>query len=191
MLRPGMRGCPTAIAWSLAMAMLGCGAPSVSGRTAHHRSVRSAPNHSSSAHGDIEVVDGGGDQQPSTTQRFEQSERFEQLQRQFADAKPIRTLVGKATYYSRALAGHAMASGETYDPEGAQAAHRTLPFGSVVRVTRRPSGESVVVKIADRGPFAGKARIIDLSYAAARRIGLLRAGVADVRVEVLRLPNTR
>ena len=136
-------------------------------------------------------MDGGSDRQPVTPRQTEHTEQFEQLQRQFADAKPIRTMAGKATYYSRALAGHAMASGETYDPEGAQAAHRTLPFGSVVRVTSRSSGESVVVRIADRGPFAGKGRIIDLSYAAARRIGLLRAGVADVRVEVLRVSERR
>jgi len=96
---------------------------------------------------------------------------------------------GKATYYSNSLAGHPMASGEIYQPDCAQAAHRTLPFGSIVRVRVVKSGASVVVRIADRGPYAGNGRIIDLSYAAARTIGLVRAGVADVRVEVLRVPE--
>ena len=80
-----------------------------------------------------------------------------------------------------------MASGERYDPALAQAAHRTLPFGTIVRVTDRKSGKAVVVRITDRGPY-GKGRIIDLSHAAAERIGLLRQGVTDVRVDVLELP---
>lgn len=82
-----------------------------------------------------------------------------------------------------------MASGEIYQPACAQAAHRTLPFGSIARVRVVQSGASVVVRIADRGPYAGNSRVIDLSYAAARAIGLVRAGVADVRVEVLRIPE--
>ena len=84
-----------------------------------------------------------------------------------------------------------MASGERYDPNRAQAAHRTLPFGTIVRVTNVHSNESVVVRIVDRGPFGGKGRIIDLSYGAAKRIGLVRAGVADVRVDILQLPIPR
>ena len=80
-----------------------------------------------------------------------------------------------------------MASGELYQPTRAQAAHRTLPFGTTVRVTNIKSNESVVVKIADRGPY-GKGRIIDLSYSAAERIGLIRPGVAEVRVDVLEMP---
>jgi rare lipoprotein A len=115
-------------------------------------------------------------------------DEIEQLQQQFFDAKPIRVFSGKATYYSNSLAGHPMASGEVYQPDCAQAAHRTLPFGSIVRVRVVKSGASVVVRIADRGPYAGNGRIIDLSYRAARTIGLVRAGVADVRVELLRLP---
>jgi rare lipoprotein A len=84
-----------------------------------------------------------------------------------------------------------MASGEHYDPNRAQAAHRTLPFGTIVRVTNVSSNDSVVVRIVDRGPFGGKGRIIDLSYAAARKIGIVRAGVADVRVDILQLPVHR
>ena len=113
---------------------------------------------------------------------------IQELEHRFASAKVIRTYSGKATYYSRSLEGHKMASGERYDPNRAQAAHRTLPFGTIVRVTNRKSDASVVVRITDRGPYV-KGRIIDLSYAAAARIGLIQAGVADIRLEVLETPQ--
>jgi rare lipoprotein A len=95
-------------------------------------------------------------------------------------------LTGKATYYANSLAGRKTASGETYDPKAFTAAHRTLPFGTVVRVVRTDTNRYVYVSITDRGPFAGGNRIIDLSYIAAERLGMVRAGVVPVRVEVLR-----
>jgi rare lipoprotein A len=119
---------------------------------------------------------------------FIESGEIDQLKYRFAGARSVRTLTGKATYYGDSLAGNRMASGERYDPQRAQAAHRTLPFGTIVRVTRIATNESVIVRIADRGPFGGKGRIIDISHAAAERLGMLRSGVADVRVEVLELP---
>ncbi|KPP92881.1 septal ring lytic transglycosylase RlpA family protein [Erythrobacter sp. HL-111] len=88
---------------------------------------------------------------------------------------------GAASYYGNELAGNPTASGELFDPEQLTAAHRTLPLGSKVRVTNPANGESVVVRINDRGPFHGN-RVIDLSFAAAREIGLLRTGVAQVRM---------
>lgn len=91
---------------------------------------------------------------------------------------------GEASYYGPELAGRPTASGETFNPARMTAAHRTLPFGSRVRVTNQRTGRSVVVRINDRGPFA-KNRVIDLSLAAAREIGLARAGVAPVRLELL------
>ena len=118
-------------------------------------------------------------------------DEINQMGERYRDVRPIRTLHGKATYYSPSLAGRPMASGERYDPNRAQAAHRTLPFGTVVRVTRIDSQRSVVVRVTDRGPFGGKGRIIDLSHAAAERLGILRAGVADVRVDVLKIPSKR
>jgi rare lipoprotein A len=102
-----------------------------------------------------------------------------------ADERPLETLTGEATYYSNSLAGHSTASGEKYDPEAMTAAHRTLPFGSVVRVTRNDAPNSVVVRINDRGPFGKASRVIDLSYRAARELDMLRAGVVPVRVDVL------
>jgi rare lipoprotein A len=92
--------------------------------------------------------------------------------------------VGMASYYSRAHHGRRTASGERFDMEAMTAAHRTLPFGTRVRVTNLANGRHAIVRINDRGPFKGK-RIIDLSYAAARELGVVRSGVARVRVEVV------
>lgn len=92
---------------------------------------------------------------------------------------------GEASYYSDALAGRPTASGAPYDPGRLTAAHRTLPLGSRVRVTNSNSGRSVVVEITDRGPFHGN-RVIDLSRAAARQVGLLQSGVGRVRLELIR-----
>ncbi len=89
---------------------------------------------------------------------------------------------GQASYYSNAFAGKRTASGETYKPSAFTAAHRTAPFGTHIRVTNLNSGQSVVVRINDRGPFH-KARVIDMSYAAAKSIGLHRSGTARVKLE--------
>jgi rare lipoprotein A len=89
---------------------------------------------------------------------------------------------GLASFYANALAGRLTANGERYQPEALTAAHRSLPFGTHVRVTARQSGRSVVVRINDRGPFVA-GRIIDLSNAAARRIGLLDVGVLEFAIE--------
>jgi rare lipoprotein A len=86
-------------------------------------------------------------------------------------------LHGNASWYGTAHHGRRTASGEAYDSEGMTAAHRTLPFGAPVRVTNQRNGRSAVVRINDRGPFV-QGRIIDLSGAAARAIGI--SGVARV-----------
>jgi rare lipoprotein A len=78
-----------------------------------------------------------------------------------------------------------MASGEPYEPSQPFAAHRTLPFGTVVRVVRTSDKRAVVVRITDRGPFGSKRRILDVSRAAAERLGMVRDGSVEVRVEVL------
>ena len=92
---------------------------------------------------------------------------------------------GMASYFSRELAGNRTASGERCDPNDLTAAHRTVPFDSLVRVTHLGSGRSVIVRINDRGPFRGN-RIIDISHAAARAIGLDRDGTARVALTLLR-----
>jgi rare lipoprotein A len=98
---------------------------------------------------------------------------------------------GQATYYGEAFEGHRTASGEPFDPLAFTAAHRTLPFGTVVRVVCPSSHQVVYVTINDRGPFGSRRRIIDLSRAAAERLDILRRGVADVRVEVVELGRTK
>ena len=100
-------------------------------------------------------------------------------------ASEEETLEGRASYYGFRFAGKPTANGEAFDPMGMTAAHRTLPFGSRVRVTNTANGRSVVVRINDRGPFL-RGRIIDLSRGAAERIGMIRSGLAEVEVEVLR-----
>ena len=89
---------------------------------------------------------------------------------------------GVASWYGPGFAGHRTASGESFNPREYTAAHRTLPFGSRVRVTM--NGRSVVVRINDRGPFAA-GRVIDLSQAAAEEIGLRRAGSGRVELALL------
>lgn len=103
-----------------------------------------------------------------------------------APAAPEFELIGTgmASYYGRELAGARTASGQRFDPRALTAAHRTLPFGTQVQVTNAATGDSVVVTINDRGPFHGN-RLIDLSEAAAREIGIARMGSGMVKVAVL------
>jgi len=89
---------------------------------------------------------------------------------------------GKASWYGPGFHGRRTASGEVFNTHSLTAAHKTLPFGTNVRVTSRATGRSVVVRINDRGPFV-RGRIIDLSRASARAIGL--AGLSDVTLSVL------
>ena len=91
---------------------------------------------------------------------------------------------GEASWYGPGFHGRRTANGERYDQDALTAAHRTLPFGTRVRVTNIDNGRTVDVRINDRGPFVG-GRIIDLSRAGARVIGLIGPGVGPVRVEVL------
>jgi rare lipoprotein A len=91
---------------------------------------------------------------------------------------------GPASFYGVQFAGRPTASGERFAPEAMTAAHRSLPFGSKVRVTNTRNGRSVIVRINDRGPFHGN-RVIDLSKAAAQELGFVRSGTAPVVIELL------
>ena len=91
-------------------------------------------------------------------------------------------LRGMASWYGE---GQMTASGERFDKHKMTAAHRTLPMGTLVRVTNTRNGKSVVVRINDRGPY-GHGRIIDLSEAAAKKLDMINAGVAPVTLEVLK-----
>ena len=94
---------------------------------------------------------------------------------------------GKASWYGKAFHGRPTASGERYDMHARTAAHRSLPFGTRVRVTNLENGKHTVVRINDRGPFV-EGRVIDLSYAAASRIQMVQTGVVPVKLEILKRP---
>jgi rare lipoprotein A len=93
------------------------------------------------------------------------------------------TSSGMASYYGNESGSHT-ATGERFNPYALTAAHRTLPFGTKIRVTNLWNGRSVIVRINDRGPFI-RGRIIDVSYGAARQLGMIGSGVASVKIEVL------
>lgn len=95
--------------------------------------------------------------------------------------------VGIASWYGPGFQGKTTANGELYDMFAFTAAHKTLPFGTVVKVVDLETGRSVVVRINDRGPFV-PGRIIDLSYAAARELGIVGAGTAKVGLIILWMP---
>jgi rare lipoprotein A len=98
--------------------------------------------------------------------------------------EPDGSEVGIASYYASRFHGRRTASGERYDEDALTAAHRTLPFGTRVRVTNLDNGRSVEVRINDRGPHR-KRRILDLSRRAAELLDMIRAGLARVRLEVI------
>jgi rare lipoprotein A len=91
---------------------------------------------------------------------------------------------GSASYYSNEFAGRRTASGETFNPKALTAAHRTAAFGTRIRVTHLGNGKQVTVRINDRGPFT-RGRIIDLSYAAAKQIGMHHSGTAKVKLTLV------
>ena len=102
-----------------------------------------------------------------------------------AAERPVFSQVGVASWYGRDHQGHRTASGERFDMHALTAAHRTLPFDTVVRVTRLDTGRAVTVRINDRGPYE-RGRMIDLSAAAARALEITTDGGAEVRIDEFR-----
>jgi rare lipoprotein A len=100
------------------------------------------------------------------------------------------TQSGLASWYGSEHQGDLTADGETFDMHKFTAAHRHLPFGTIVRVTNRANGRSVEVRINDRGPFDDDDRIIDLSSAAADILQMKRSGIVAVEVEIIRLGSS-
>lgn len=97
---------------------------------------------------------------------------------------------GVASWYGRQFHGRKTASGERFDMNALTAAHRSLPLNCYIRVTNKNNGKSVIVKVNDRGPFHGN-RVLDLSYGAAKRIGLTDAGTTNVNIERVDGPNSK
>ena len=102
-----------------------------------------------------------------------------------SEAQPFFSQTGMASFYGEALDGKTRADGGTFDPNAFTAAHPRLPFGTVVRVTNLGNGRTVKVEINDRGPKV-KGRIIDLSTAAARALGMEKKGVTHVQLDAFR-----
>ena len=93
--------------------------------------------------------------------------------------------VGLASFYGKKFHGRPTSSGEIFDMYGMTAAHNTLPLGSQIQVTHLGNHKSVIVKVNDRGPFV-EGRILDLSYGAAKQLGMIEEGVAEVSIDVFR-----
>ncbi len=104
-----------------------------------------------------------------------------------ADSVPLQTETGLASWYGAPYHNRRSSNGEIYNMNAMTAAHRTLPLGSIVRVTNTKTGHVALVRITDRGPFV-EGRIIDVSYAAAKRLDIWQPGVANVRVELMQTP---
>lgn len=104
-----------------------------------------------------------------------------------ADAVPLLTETGMASWYGAPYHNRRGSNGEIYNMNAMTAAHRTLPLGSIVRVTNIKTGHSALVRITDRGPFVD-GRILDVSYAAAQSLDIWRPGVARVKLEVMQTP---
>jgi rare lipoprotein A len=101
-----------------------------------------------------------------------------------AAAAAATTETGKLAWYGKKFAGRKTASGEAFNPEALTMAHKTLPFGTLVKVTNPKNGKSVMLRVNDRGPTQAD-RVGDVSYAAARRLGMVGSGVIDAEMTVV------
>jgi rare lipoprotein A len=126
--------------------------------------------------------------EPSKPSTLPPAENTEPEIRVSRDAKVLYTELGWASWYGPGFEKRRAANGEVFSTEHMTAAHRTLPLNSIARVTNVKTGESVLLRITDRGPFVSD-RILDLSRAAARKLSVYQQGTALVRVEVLDTPS--
>lgn len=183
-----MRAGPRVIALLLVAALTACGAPGPKRPSSDNPNAgRYKLEHDVAPHPD-EVPD-DIDRIPDAVPRAEPRSRggnspsysvFGKTYRVLDDARGFRER-GVASWYGKKFHGNRTANGETYDMYAMTAAHKSLPLPSYARVTRLDNGRSVVVRVNDRGPFH-RGRIIDLSYAAAAKLGMLGAGSAEVEV---------
>jgi rare lipoprotein A len=121
----------------------------------------------------------------SGSPRFTSKDRPDPASREPSSSSQLE---GVASYYADEFNGRKTASGEPYDMNDLTAAHRTLPFGTKVKVTNLDTGRSVVVRINDRGPFKDD-RVIDLSLGAAKQLGLIALGTGRVILQILEFGN--
>ena len=121
---------------------------------------------------------------PAESNTDEADETFKSIPE---NTTPLLTETGLASWYGAPYHNRRGSNGEIYNMHAMTAAHRTLPLGSIVRVTNEKTGHAALVRITDRGPFVA-GRILDVSYAAAKRLDIWQPGVAPVKVEVLQTP---
>ncbi len=122
-----------------------------------------------------------------TEEEIERAEEAKEASAVPPDAKPVFTETGLSSWYGPPYHNRRGSNGEIYNMHAFTAAHRTLPLGTIIRVTNVKTGNSAIVRITDRGPFID-GRILDLSLAAAKKVDVWRAGVAMVRIDVLKAP---
>ena len=103
----------------------------------------------------------------------------------FASNLNAQTLTGKASYYGGAFHGRKSASGKIYDMYKYTCAHKSLPFGTMLKVTNKENGKTVTVEVTDRGPYV-EGRIVDLSVAAAKDLDMMKSGVVDIEAEIIK-----
>tara|TARA_B100001964_G_scaffold235814_1_gene296537 strand:- start:1037 stop:1492 length:456 start_codon:yes stop_codon:yes gene_type:complete len=106
------------------------------------------------------------------------------------ETKHRKSMTGVTSFYAEDFHGKVTANGETYDMYGLTAAHKTLPFNTLIRVTNMDNKKSVVLRVNDRGPYA-KGRILDCSYGAAVKLGFIGNGIAKVKIEVMELGDNQ
>jgi len=122
-----------------------------------------------------------------TDDEIESAEEAKEASAVPADAKPLYTETGLSSWYGPPYHNRRGSNGEIYNMHAFTAAHRTLPLGTIIRVTNVKTGNAAIVRITDRGPFID-GRILDLSLAAAKKVDVWRAGVAMVKIDVLKTP---
>lgn len=125
---------------------------------------------------------------PATAQEQPAHPEFPGEEQEAPLGKPIYTEVGMASWYGTVYNHRHAADGSVYDQDGMSAAHRTLPLGTLIRVTNLKNGKSAMMRVTDRGPFI-PGRVLDLSVGAARKLGMIRAGVAKVRIDAYESPK--
>ena len=125
---------------------------------------------------------------PARVESTEEPGIIDRLSAVASEAVRKFTQTGMASWYGRQFHGRKTASGDTFDMYAMTAAHRRLPLNCYIRVTNKANGKSVVVKVNDRGPFHGN-RVLDLSYAAANKLGIAGSGTGNVTIERIDAPN--
>src|SRR5579864_1148953 len=126
---------------------------------------------------------------PSHPSKETAKDKVEEILTIPADAVPLSTETGLASWYGAPYHNRRGSNGEVYNMTAMTAAHRTLPLGSIVRVTNVKTGHAALVRITDRGPFV-EGRVLDLSQAAAKRLDIWQPGVARIKLEVMQTPTS-